>query len=276
MNSSPAPDTQVESRSRAAVRRLVERRWFQRSVIALIIVNAVILGMETYPAIMARHGHLLEQINFVIVAVFVVELVLRLYAYGWKFFRSGWNVFDFIVVVAALIPAGTTSAALRLLRLLRVFRLLSAVKSMRMVVGALGASIPGILSMGALFMMVLYVFAIASTTLFAPLDPANYGDLGLTFTSLYRLVQGDGWAEFVVPLAAEHPWVWAYFIAFSLIGAVVLLNLFVAVVVEAMNRMQTEELEEAHEEEVEATQQILEELRELRAQVARLEDRASR
>lgn len=274
MNSSPEQPT--VSRSRLLVRQFVERRWFQRSIIGLIIVNAVILGLETYHAVMASYGETLGAINTVIVVLFVIELVLRLYAYGWPFFRDGWNVFDFIVVVAALIPAGTTSAALRLLRLLRVFRLLSAVKSMRMVVGALGASIPGILSMGALLMMVLYVFAIASTTLFAPLDPVNYGDLGLTFTSLYRLVQGDGWSEFVVPLASDHPWVWAYFIGFSLLGAVVLLNLFVAVVVEAMNRMQTEEIEEVQEESSEVAQQILDELRELRAQVARLEARAER
>ncbi|MFV0432982.1 MAG: ion transporter [Leucobacter sp.] len=258
---------------RAAVRRFVEKTWFQRSIVGLIVFNAVILGLETYPAIMLNYGAALKMINAVVIAIFVLELLLRIYAYGWNYFRDGWNIFDFVVVAAALVPANSASGALRLLRLLRVFRLLSAVRSMRVVVGALAASIPGIMSMGALFLMVLYVFAIASTTLFAPLDPENYGNLGLTFSSLYRIVIGDGWGDVVVPLATGHPWIWAYFIVFSLIGAVVLLNLFVAVVVEGMNRMQTEELEGGREEEVEHTQLILTELRELRDQVARLEAR---
>lgn len=258
-------------RARAAVRRLVEQPAFQRVIIGLIVFNAVILGLETYPAVVARFGPGLEAVNAVVVAVFVLELVLRIYAYGWRFFRSGWNIFDFVVVIAALVPASSTSAALRLLRLLRVFRLLSAVRSMRMVIGALAASIPGILSMGGLFLMVMYVFAIASTTLFAPLDPQHYGDLGSTFTSLYRIVIGDGWSDVVVPLASGRPWVWIYFVGFSLIGAVVLLNLFVAVVVEGMNRMQTDELEENREEDQGHTRLILDEVRALREQVDRLE-----
>lgn len=258
------------ARVRVGVRRLVERKGFQRAIIALIVFNAVILGLETYPAVLAAYGSVLTTINAVVIAIFALELALRIYAYGWRFFTDGWNIFDFVVVIAALVPASSTSAALRLLRLLRVFRLLSAVRSMRMVVNALVASIPGILSMGGLFLMILYVFAVASTTLFAPLDPANYGDLGRTFVSLYRIVIGDGWADVVVPLATGHPWVWAYFVGFSLIGAVILLNLFVAVVVEGMNRIQTEELEE-HDH----TPEILAELRELRAQVTRLEERRS-
>lgn len=263
------------ARARARVRLLVEKRWFQRFIITLIVFNAVILGLETYPALVAPYGGIFAAVNVAVIAIFVVELLLRIYAYGWRFFKDGWNIFDFIVVVAALVPADTGSAALRLLRLLRVFRLLSAVRSMRVVVNALAASIPGILSMGALFMMVLYVFAIASTTLFAPLDPENYGDLGRTFSSLYRIVIGDGWSDVVAPLADTHPWAWLYFIGFSLLGAVVLLNLFVAVVVEGMNRVQTEELEEGRGTEVEQSAQILAELRELRAQVDRLESRAN-
>lgn len=147
---------------------------------------------------------------------------------------------------------------------------------MRVVVGALAASIPGILSMGALFVMVLYVFAIASTTLFAPIDPKNYGDLGLTFTSLYRIVMGDGWGDVVVPITNEHPWAWAYFMGFSLVGAIILLNLFIAVIVEGMNRMQTSELEDSREDEQEQLRDVLTELREPRQQVDRLEHSGGR
>lgn len=121
-------------------------------------------------------------------------------------------------------------------------------------------------------MMVLYVFAIASTTLFAPYDPENYGDLGRTFASLYRIVIGDGWSDTVLPIAEQLPWVWAYFIGFSLIGAVVLLNLFVAVVVQAMNRMQTEEeAEQGQHVNDQRIDTVLAELRELRAAISRLD-----
>lgn len=263
-------ETSTLSPLRARVKALVEKKWFLRAVIVLIVINAVILGLETYPAVMDAYGDLLHTINGVIIAIFVVEIVLRIYAYGWPFFKDGWNLFDFFVVIAALVPAGAASGALRLLRLLRVFRLLSAVRSMRLVVNALMTSIPGIMSMGGLFLMVLYVFAIASTTIIGPLDPANYGDLGTTFTSLYRVVVADGWSDMVVPVATEHPWLWVYFLVFSFVGAVILLNLFVAVVVEAMNRIQTEELESSQAEETEVTEQILAELRELRSEVAEL------
>lgn len=270
----PGTETQNETERlsplRARVRALVEKKWFQRFIIALIVINAVILGIETYPAVMAEYGDTLHLINGIIIGLFVAEIVLRIYAYGWPFFKDGWNLFDFFVVVAALVPAGTQSGALRLLRLLRVFRLLSAVRSMRLVVNALMASIPGILSMGGLFLMVLYVFAIASTTILGPMDPTNYGDLGTTFTSLYRIVMGDGWETVVAPLASQEPWVWVYFVIFSFIGAVIMLNLFVAVVVEAMNRIQTDELEESQAEETEITNQVLVELRQLRSEVADL------
>lgn len=263
--------TYAASKPRAAVQRIVTRTWFQRAIIGLILVNAVILGLDTYPSIMSEHGDALHLVNNLIVAIFVVEIVLRLYADGWAFFKSGWNIFDFIVVAASLVPASTSSAVLRLLRLMRVFRLLSAVRSMRLVVNALVGSIPGILSMGALFVMVLYVFAIASTTLLGQYDAQQFGDLGRTFTSLYRVVMGDGWGDVVVPIARQHPWVWAYFIGFSFIGAIILLNLFIAVVVESMNRLQTQEIEEAHGQDEDVSQQILDEVRQLRAEVGRLQ-----
>lgn len=226
---------------REKIRRIIDAKWFQYGVVALITINAAILGLETYGDSMKAAGLNLQLVNTIIIVIFIVELALRIYVDGLRFFRNGWNIFDFVVIIAAVLPAGGASSALRLFRLLRVFRLLSAVKMMRLVIGALGASMPGVFIIGALFFMVLYVFAIASTTLFGALDPADFGNLGLTFVSLYRLVMGDGWPDIVAPLASHNGWIWAYFILFSLIGSVVLLNLFVAVVVEAMDRVKSSE-----------------------------------
>lgn len=226
---------------RARVARATESRPFQRAVIALILLNAVILGLETFPAVMAAAGDALEVANNVIVAIFVAEIALRIYAHGASFFRSGWNVFDFFVVAVALVPAGSEYAVLRILRLLRVLRLLSAVRSMRVVVAAIGAAIPGILSIGGLLVMVVYVFAVSASTLFATDAPAYFGDAFVATASLFRVLVADGWSDIVAPLADTHPWAWLFFALYTIVSAFIVLNLFVAVTVDALQRQGAKE-----------------------------------
>lgn len=257
------------SQTRKRILAIIEAKWFQYGIVLLIVVNAAILGLETYGDKVESLGIDFAAVNAAIIAIFIVELCMRIYAEGPSFFRNGWNVFDFLVVVAALLPAGSASSALRLFRLLRVFRLLSTVKMMRLVIGALGASMPGIFIIGALFFMVLYVFAIASTTLLGRLDPDNFGNLGLTFVSLYRLVMGDGWPDIVAPLASHGGWIWGYFIFFTLVGSVILLNLFVAVVVEAMDRVKQYD---NGKDRMTADSEVLRELRQLREDIAQMRE----
>ena len=240
---------------RARVARLVESRPFQSAIIALIVINAIVLGIETYPAVMTRWGDLLQVINTVLVAVFVIEIVLRIFAHGPRFFRDGWSLFDLFVVVVALIPASAGSEVLRVLRLLRVLHLLSAIRSMRIVVSALGAAIPGILSIGGLLVMILYVFAVSSTTLFRDTAPEAFGDLLLSTASLFRVMIADGWSDIVAPMAAEESWVYAFFILYTVVTTFIVLNLFVAVTVEAMNRKRTEETEALVESVAETVEQ---------------------
>ncbi len=224
--------------ARERVRRLVELRNFQRVIIALIIVNAAILGLETYPVVMDAVGGMLAVVNGLIIAIFVAEIALRLFAHGLSFFRNGWNIFDLFVVVVALIPAGGEAGVLRVIR---VLRLLSAVRSMRLVVAALGASIPGIASIGGLLLMLIYVFS-----------------------------------DFVAPMAFEAPWIWGFFVVFTVASSLVVLNLLIAVVVEAMDRMKVADLDRAIDEDRALDERILEEVRALRAQVSRLEASAAR
>ena len=237
------------------------------------MINAVILGLETYPGVVDAAGEVLTAINAVIIAIFVVEIVLRIVASGWRFFTNGWNIFDLLVVAVALIPASGSASVLRVLRLLRVMRLLSAVRSMRLVVSSLGAAIPGMASIGGLLVMVIYVFAVSSTTLFAHLRPKEFGDLWLSAASLFRIMTGDGWADFVGPIAAEQAWIWGYFILFAVITGLVVLNLLIAVIVESMDRMKAEQLGEAIDEDQRIDEQILDEVRSLRAQVTALESK---
>jgi len=262
---------QMPAGLRGQVRSLVDSTWFQRTIIVLIVANAVILGLETYPAVMEAAGPLLQGVNTVLILIFAIEILLRMLAYGLAFWRNGWNIFDFIVVAVAFIPAGSTSSVLRLLRLLRVLRLLSTVRSMRVVVAALGAAVPGMLSVGALLVMIIYVFAVASTTVLGPISPVFFGDLWVSVASMFRVAIGDGWEDVITPIALEHPWVWAYFMVYGIVSSVVILNLFIAVAVEGMDRMKALGLAEDIEEDIRLDTTTLGELAALREQLARME-----
>jgi len=264
---------------RSNLRRFVEAPNFHLTIIVLIVFNALILGLETYDPITAVVGPTLDLINNVLVIIFVIEIFLRIWAHGWAFFRNGWNVFDLVVVGAALIPPNT-GAILRMLRLLRVLRLLSSVRSMRRVMVALGAAVPGMVSIGALLFMIIYVFAVASTTILRPLSPTFFGDLWTSIASMFRVALGDGWEDIITPIALEHPWVWAYFMVYGILSSVIILNLFVAVAVEGMDRMKALGLAEAQAEDqtlderiLGIDEQVLLELRALRGEVAELRKR---
>lgn len=222
---------------RDRVTRFVDSARFQSFIIVLIVINAAILGVETYSGLPPTLLSALRWINAVIIGVFVVEIVLRIYAHRTRFFRDPWGWFDLIIVIVALIPAGAGGEVLRVLRALRVLRLLSTVRSMRMVVGALITSLPGIASIGALLVMVMYIYAVIATELFAPAE--HYQDLGRSFSSLFRVLIGDGWGDVVTPVATT-PGAWTLFISYSVVTAIIVLNLFIAVAVEAMDRFKAQ------------------------------------
>ncbi|GAB3048740.1 ion transporter [Sediminivirga luteola] len=271
---------------RGRVTALVESARFQTFIIGVILINAVILGVETYEGLPAGVTRSLGWLNHVAVGIFVVEIALRIYAHRGRFFRDPWGWFDMLIVAVALIPATAGGEVFRVLRALRILRLLSTVRSMRMVVGALLASLPGIASISGLLLMVMYIYAVITTSLFAPAEP--YRDLGMAFASLFRLLLGDGWSDVVVPVATT-PWAWLLFISYSVITTVIVLNLLIAVAVEAMERFK--ERERAGTAEGGAAElssgtdgmlgdgrdagdaELLAEVRALRAQLHRLESR---
>lgn len=260
------------------MRELVESTPFQRTITTLIIVNAVIIGLETSAPVVAQWGELLHALNLAIVIVFTIEVVLRIWAHGGAFFRDGWSLFDLAIVIVSWLPVLPGMQVLRVLRVLRVMRLLSQVESMRRVVNALLASVPGIASIGGLLVVIGYVFVVASTILYGAARPQDFGDLGASTVSLFRLLNGDGWGEIVAPLAQTEPSAWPYFMVYGVVTTFVVLNLFIAVTTEAlsMQREQEDELLEEHlEEHIEshqdaAAERILAELQSLRSEVAQL------
>lgn len=227
----------------------LERPFMQNAIIALIIINAAILGLETSPAAMSRWGPTLIALDQMILAIFVIEIAVRLAANGPRFFRDPWSVFDFIVVGIALMPAAGPFAVLRALRVLRVLRLVTMVPSMRRVVGGLLAAIPGLTSVFAIISIIFYVSSVIATKLFARDFPEWFGTIGESAYTLFQVMTLEGWSMGIVrPVMEIHPHAWIFFVVFILVSTFTMLNLFIAVIV---NAIQSEhEAEARHTEEV--------------------------
>lgn len=221
---------------RARLRGWLERPQVQNAFIGLILINAAIFGLETSSAVMAQVGPVLVALDRLILLIFVVEIGLRLVAWGPRFFRDAWNVFDFAVVAVALIPATGSLSALRALRVLRVLRLISLVPQFRAVVSALLGAIPGIGAIAAILSLLLYVSAVIATKLFADIAPSLFGNLGQTLFTLFQIMTLEGWAEIARQIMDKNPAAWLFFVPFILITTFTMLNLFIAIIVGAMDR----------------------------------------
>jgi len=247
----------------------------QAVIIGLILVNAAILGLETWPAAMDAAGGLLTTLDRTILAVFVVEIATRIYAHRGAFWRDPWSVFDFAVVAIALVPASGPFAVLRALRVLRVLRLLTMVPSMRRVVGALLAALPGLGSIALVLAIIFYVFGVIGTNLFADTHPQWFGSLGRTLYTLFQVMTLESWSMGIArPVMAEYPYAWLFFVTFILVATFTMLNLFIAIIVNAMQSYQEAEHEETvqalHETQDHIEGELHAEMRSLRTEMAEL------
>ena len=207
----------------------------QQFVLALIIVNAALMGLETSAGVMAQAGRWILALDRVILGLFVVEILLRIYAHRSAFFRDPWSVFDFTVVAIALIPASGPLAVLRALRVLRVLRVLTIVPSMRRVVGALLSALPGLGSIAMVLLLVFYVFGVIATHLFGQAFPDWFGHLGRSLYTLFQVMTLESWSMGIArPVMEESPFAWVFFITFILFATFTMLNLFIAIIVNAM------------------------------------------
>jgi len=221
---------------KSSFKNLVEASWFTKIIMGLIILNAVILGAETYPEIMTEYGTILKTIDHIILWIFLVELGLRLAAYRLRFFRDPWSVFDMAVVALAFMPANEAFAVLRAARVLRVLRLISIFPRLRRVIEGLIGAIPGIGSIGAILIIVFYVFAVMATKLFGTNYPEWFGSLHGSFFTLFQIMTLEGWADIVREIMKTHPQAWIFFVIYILAATFTVLNLFIAVIVDAMQR----------------------------------------
>lgn len=260
---------------RARVGAFIEAPSVQRFIIGLILLNAVTLGLETSPTIMNTIGPVLLTIDRAVLFVFAAEIALKLFAYGWRFFRDGWNVFDFLIVAIALLPASGALSVLRALRILRVLRLLSLVPSMRRVVSALLAALPGMGAIMSVLLLVFYVAAVMATKLFGATNELLFGSIGASMYTLFQVMTLDGWSDSVVrPVLENNPYAWAFFLPFIVITSFAVLNLFIGIIVNSLQELQAAEqaanqaaVTQAIEKEDAA---VMGELRALRAEIAAL------
>ena len=233
------------SRLRQRLETLINRPLFLNVILVLIIVNAATLGLETSDRAMRSFGEVIRFLDRAILCVFVVELLMRLYVYRSRFFRDPWSVFDFIVVAIALVPAAGPFSVLRALRVLRVLRVLTIVPSMRRVVGALLGAVPGLLSIAAVLLLIYYVAAVISTNLFGAAFPDWFGDIGRSLYTLFQVMTLESWSMGISrPVMQEFPYAWMFFVPFILIATFTMLNLFIAVIVGAMQTVADEEQKE--------------------------------
>ncbi len=215
----------------------VESSRVQYFIVGVILLNAVILGLETSRALMAEWSTLLIVIDKLCLVVFLIELAIKLTAYRLQFWKSGWNVFDFLVVGVALVPGAGPWAVLRSLRVLRVLRLLTVIPSLRKVVAAFLHAIPGLGGVALVMVIFLYTASVLATNLFGKDYPQWFGTLSGSLFSLFQILTLEGWADMARTIMETHPWAPAFFIPFILIATFTVLNLFIGVIVSTMQEL---------------------------------------
>ncbi len=253
--------------------RVVQARWFEPLMIGLIVFNGVLIGLETSASIEARYGSLLHFGNDLILTVFIIEAAFKIIAVAPRFsryFGNGWNLFDFSIVVLSLIPAtGDFALVARLVRVLRVLRLISTVPQLRLIVSTLVRSIPGMGHVLLLLSVLFYIYGIIGFHLFREPDPEHWGTLGAALLTLFQLVTLDDWFNILAKAREAHGWAWIYFVSFIVIGTFVVMNLFIAIVINNLQDSKLHQLEELRA--APSRQEILAELERTRHALTQLE-----
>ncbi|WP_300438320.1 ion transporter [uncultured Mameliella sp.] len=227
---------------RARVGAIVDAPRVQNAIIAVIILNAVVLGMETSEVLMARYGTLIIALDKLCLAVFVVEIAAKLLARGARFFRNGWNVFDFLIVGIALVPGGQGLSVLRALRILRVLRVISVAPRLRRVVEGFVTALPGMGSVFLLMAIIFYIGSVMATKLFGDSFPEWFGDLGLSAYSLFQIMTLESWSMGIVrPVMEVYPYAWVFFVPFIMVTTFAVVNLLVGLIVNSMQDAHHEE-----------------------------------
>ena len=256
-------------------RRIADDPRFQRFILGVIVVGAVVIGVETSATMTARYGAIIGAIEMLVQSIFVVEIIIRILAY-WprplRFFANGWNLFDFIVVTTSLLPqAGAFAVVARLARLLRVTRVVSAFPELRLIIGTMVRSIPSMGHVIVLLSLLLYVYAVLGVHFFRAVDPEHWGSLGTALLTLFQMLTLEGWVEIQLAVIQAYPLAWVYFSSFVFVAVFVVVNLFIAVVINNLESVK-------HEQQIDADRlsthhELLELIETTRERLGELENR---
>jgi len=235
-------------------KRIADSRVFQGFILAVIVLNAVTLGIQTYD-LSASAESALTTLDDVFLGIFVVELIIRITAFGTRpqnFFQDGWNVFDFVVIGAAFLPGIRENATLlRIVRLLRVVRVVTVLPDLRVLIAALVRSIPPILSLAVLTLMLMYVYGMVGWILFHEGDPENWGDLGQAMLSTFTMLTLENWPSLLEAGTAIHPQSWIFFVSYVLLASFLVINILIAIIINSVEQVHQVEREEERAERLE-------------------------
>lgn len=259
------------------LRDFYENKKTEYFIAGLVILNAITLGLETSNQAMAVAGPILMLADRVLLGIFTLELIGRMFAYRGAFFRDGWRIFDFVIITIALLPSSGALSVLRALRILRILRLISLLPSLRRVVGAMVTALPGMGSVMMLLTLVFYVASVIATKLYGDSFPQWFGSIGESAYSLFQIMTLESWSMGIVrPVMEEFPFAWAFFVVFILFSSFMVINLLIGIIVGAMQEEHEAALqeEEAGSEAVARQRDdhkaVLAELKNVRAELAQL------
>lgn len=269
MASQQAKENKQPNRISEYCAKIVEHKAFTTTVITFIIINAIVVGIETYPNVYQTYTSWFYYADITLLWIFTIEIALRMIAARptYTFFKSSWNWFDFLIVAAGHIFVGAHFVTvLRILRVLRVLRAISVIPSLRKLVDALLLTIPALGNIMILMSIIFYIFAVTGTMLFADVAPEYFGNLQLSLLTLFQVVTLESWASGVMrPIFAEVAWSWIYFVLFILVGTFIVFNLFIGVIVSNVEKTSKDEDDN---DEVEMKKEV----RELRKEIAELKN----
>jgi voltage-gated sodium channel len=231
---------------RSQVDAFMSKPAVRHTITAVIVFNALLLGMETSDQLMARYGALIKTLDTISLSIFVAELAAKIFAQGWRFFTRGWNLFDFVIVGVSLVPGAQTLSVLRALRILRVLRVISAAPRLRRVVEGFLTALPGMASVFMLMGLIFYIGAVMATNLFGDQFPEWFGTLGLSAYSLFQIMTLESWSMGIVrPVMEIYPYAWVFFVPFIMVTTFAVVNLIVGLIVNSMQDAHAAEANEA-------------------------------
>lgn len=236
---------------KSLIANIVAHVYFEYFIIAVILINAVSIGLETSPELFIQYESLFQTVNAVILGIFMIEAALKMYALSPRvqdYFKSGWNIFDFSIIVLSLVPfTGNLAMVARLVRLLRIFRLISVIPELRLIVATLIRSIPSMGNIMLLMSVIFYIFAVAGQQLYHEHDPEHWGSIGISLLSLFRIVTLEDWTDLMYTAMELSPYHWIYFVSFVVVGTFVVINLFIAIVLNNLEEAKQDHLKSMRE-----------------------------